>query len=172
MLGAAGYTAARQWLSLAGMGCKRKASTALNLSLNTPLTSGSRFVDCPVCGRSVALQLVNAHLDTDCRSHQTKTRKTAAPKTAPTARSITNIAVIQTGYGMIYSSAILLLMHALDACSCLRRNKSLNPIGNGATGEGAQNADTSADGASFSSRSSTPWWGNQIERPLAFAALR
>lgn len=30
--------------------------------------SGSRFVNCPVCGRSIPLQLINSHLDTDCRS--------------------------------------------------------------------------------------------------------
>ncbi len=38
---------------------------------------GSRFVDCPICGKSIAFQLVNAHLDTACASatEHSETRK-------------------------------------------------------------------------------------------------
>lgn len=42
--------------------------------------SGSRFVNCPICGRSIAYPLINSHLDTAC------TASAEAPQLAKVAQ--------------------------------------------------------------------------------------
>jgi hypothetical protein len=79
----------------AGMSLKRKAGTnrLLGAAALTPSSlgrGGSRFVSCPICGTSVAFQLINTHLDTDCvsRSKRARVSKELASGTASAAELV------------------------------------------------------------------------------------